>query len=564
MDDLPETDTIRTIVAAMLASDAFKRSDLNRALLQYLAEAKMRNDANRINEYTIAQDIFQRDDTFDPGTDPIVRVRMRRLRDAIARYNATLEDQSARLSLPTGRYVLDLSAQTPRSEPPSRPEAPSPAPPQRTAFPWLRLVAGLTLVASCALVLWLAIPKAPPPMARAEGYPIIRITPFENLTENAEFDFFERGFQQQFAADLQRFGHFRIDVETPDTEGKSPPADFIMEGLILALDPALDIVVRLSQPGSSERLIDRRITGGNTEAYSETLAGISEQVTALIAGAGGAIDLSALPDTRGFAHPFGGDMTAFRCVMLTNEFLRHYDTRTFLDAHACFDSQKSRLMKDATLAASWGTLRMHAVEDYHLMQIHELTPALLADPDEVKQFAERLADRYPGHDGAQILAGAVRNLNGETLGAITALERAQRINPANPTASGVLAYALMSADRLEDARAAAKQAIRYTANPQPYLYLPIGVAALASGETQEAATAFRAASQQVGVIADASALIAAFLSDDTEETAQRRAALQTMPDVMEVFRPVVKGPDGQAALTSALRAAGLTLPNRPM
>jgi hypothetical protein len=34
--------------------------------------------------------------------------------------------------------------------------------------------------------------------------------------------------------------------------------------------------------------------------------------------------------------------------------------------------------------------------------------------------------------------------------------------------------------------------------------------------------------------------------------------------VMEIFRPIVKGPIGQEALTSALRAAGLTLPNRPM
>jgi sigma54-dependent transcription regulator len=121
MDVRPETELIRTIVAAMLASDAFKRSGLNRDLLQYLADAKMRNDASRINEYTIAQDIFQRDDTFDPGTDPIVRVRMRRLRDAIARYNATLEEDSPRLSLPTGRYVLDLSVQSP---PPERLKAP--------------------------------------------------------------------------------------------------------------------------------------------------------------------------------------------------------------------------------------------------------------------------------------------------------------------------------------------------------------------------------------------------------------------------------------------------------
>ncbi|MEO8306029.1 MAG: hypothetical protein ABI724_18110 [Betaproteobacteria bacterium] len=90
----------------LIDSDALRRAPSHTRLLRYLVERRIAGDAAAFRETSIALEVFRRDPaTYDPQTDPIVRVTIRRLRERLethyARYN---QPPKLRIVLPKGRY----------------------------------------------------------------------------------------------------------------------------------------------------------------------------------------------------------------------------------------------------------------------------------------------------------------------------------------------------------------------------------------------------------------------------------------------------------------------------
>jgi adenylate cyclase len=90
----------------ILHSPIFSRSKELCRFLRFAVEQKLRNRSVRLKEYLIGVTVFQRGETFNPGTDPIVRVQARRLRSKLTLYYETegREDMVV-LELPSGGYV---------------------------------------------------------------------------------------------------------------------------------------------------------------------------------------------------------------------------------------------------------------------------------------------------------------------------------------------------------------------------------------------------------------------------------------------------------------------------
>ena len=96
----------RAELQAILESPLFARSPTLVRLLSYLCEKSFAGESGQIKEYTIALDVFGRNDSFDQDTDSIVRVEANRLRKRLAEYY--LGPGSAhklRLTIPVGQYV---------------------------------------------------------------------------------------------------------------------------------------------------------------------------------------------------------------------------------------------------------------------------------------------------------------------------------------------------------------------------------------------------------------------------------------------------------------------------
>ena len=98
---------IRHELDRLLASDLLRRSPSHLRLLRYLVERSLAKDEGALREMSIGIEVFNRNPaTFDPKTDPIVRVNVSRLRERLAKHYAMFDaPPQVRIELPKGHYV---------------------------------------------------------------------------------------------------------------------------------------------------------------------------------------------------------------------------------------------------------------------------------------------------------------------------------------------------------------------------------------------------------------------------------------------------------------------------
>jgi hypothetical protein len=131
----PTIEAVQASLDAVLACTELRLSERNRRFLAFVVSETVAGNAERIKAYSIGVDVFGRDDSFDPTTDPIVRIEATRIRTALAAYyiGPGLGD-SIRISIPPGSYVPSFSW-SPRSCPISFPPAAAMLPAVTSALP---------------------------------------------------------------------------------------------------------------------------------------------------------------------------------------------------------------------------------------------------------------------------------------------------------------------------------------------------------------------------------------------------------------------------------------------
>jgi hypothetical protein len=96
----------RAELQAVLHSPGFARSPALSHLLSYLCEKTFAGETDQIKEYSVAVDVFDRQDSFDQDTDSIVRVQANRLRKRLGEYYAKEGAAHAiHITVPVGQYV---------------------------------------------------------------------------------------------------------------------------------------------------------------------------------------------------------------------------------------------------------------------------------------------------------------------------------------------------------------------------------------------------------------------------------------------------------------------------
>jgi tetratricopeptide (TPR) repeat protein len=103
--DAPSETEVREALREMLASPAFGGSQQLASFLTFIVEEALAGRASEIKGYTIATRALGRPESFDPQTDPIVRVQAGRLRQAMAEYHAGDHRHEVVISLERGGYV---------------------------------------------------------------------------------------------------------------------------------------------------------------------------------------------------------------------------------------------------------------------------------------------------------------------------------------------------------------------------------------------------------------------------------------------------------------------------
>ncbi|HEY3741780.1 MAG TPA: hypothetical protein VGL53_18140 [Bryobacteraceae bacterium] len=102
-------DAIREHLAKVLASAEFQNSERLCRFLRFIVDAKLRGEQDRVKEYLIGNEVFDRGEGYDPRLDPIVRVEARRLRKKLeAYYEGPGSGDAIRFDLPKGAYVPEI------------------------------------------------------------------------------------------------------------------------------------------------------------------------------------------------------------------------------------------------------------------------------------------------------------------------------------------------------------------------------------------------------------------------------------------------------------------------
>ncbi|MDQ6619887.1 MAG: tetratricopeptide repeat protein [Pseudomonadota bacterium] len=109
----PPSSLIEEELLRLFDSDALRRAPSHMRLLRYLVDKRVAGDEAALRETSIALEVFHRDPaTYDPQTDPIVRVTVGRLRDRLNAHYAHYDvPPKLRIVLPKGRYAPDFVAE---------------------------------------------------------------------------------------------------------------------------------------------------------------------------------------------------------------------------------------------------------------------------------------------------------------------------------------------------------------------------------------------------------------------------------------------------------------------
>jgi hypothetical protein len=76
-DIFAEADVL-TELGKILSSEAFRDAEALRRFLRYTVERTLHGEGDLLKEYRLGLEVFDRDSSFDPRLDPVVRMAARR------------------------------------------------------------------------------------------------------------------------------------------------------------------------------------------------------------------------------------------------------------------------------------------------------------------------------------------------------------------------------------------------------------------------------------------------------------------------------------------------------
>jgi TolB-like protein len=258
-------DQVRGQLDRVLASETFAGSARLSRFLRYVVERTLAGEGDRLKEYAVGVDVFDRDDGYDPRLDSLVRVEAGRLRTKLSEYyGAAGAADPVIIRMPRGSYapVFDERETVP---PVAAGAAAAATRPSRVLFDRRRVVAG---VVAAAIVLggiaaWRLV------LLRRNRGParpvVIAVLPFAHYSTSAADQALAARVTDGVTSELARTGALGVVSHTSALQftGVHKPlreiaralnADVVMEATLLMEGDRVRVQARLVDAG-----LDRKI-----------------------------------------------------------------------------------------------------------------------------------------------------------------------------------------------------------------------------------------------------------------------------------------------------------------
>jgi len=99
---------VRKELQAVLDSQHFSKSKRYPALLEYVVLNTLEGNSSALKERIVGAEVFGRSASYDPGTDPVVRIAAGEVRRRLAEYYNERPDAQVRIELPRGGYLAEF------------------------------------------------------------------------------------------------------------------------------------------------------------------------------------------------------------------------------------------------------------------------------------------------------------------------------------------------------------------------------------------------------------------------------------------------------------------------
>src|SRR5215467_12189005 len=115
----PSKAEVRETMRRILASRHFVNAPTKQRFLRLICESYLNGRASELNEYMIGCELYDRDDSYNPALDPIVRVGAHGLRKRLeSYYKGEGKEDEIILELPIGSYAPNFIRRAPPQEGP--------------------------------------------------------------------------------------------------------------------------------------------------------------------------------------------------------------------------------------------------------------------------------------------------------------------------------------------------------------------------------------------------------------------------------------------------------------
>lgn len=371
----------------ILNSPEFKATDAQRAFLQYVVEKKLSGHADEIKGYTVATEVFGRNEDFDQSTDPIVSIQANKLRRALERYYLVAgQNDPIRIDIPKGTYVPVFQKQIHRN-------GEKPFPKRRKTEP-----------------------------GRDSGWPTILVQSFENLTGNRDLEYMGVGIATEIALEITRYHEIRVLRQRPDA-GQRRASDigarFVLCGSIKTDATGLKVIVSLI-----DGLTGMYIWGDahRTDLKPAELISFEERIASTvvskISGEDGIIVKTLAPESK---KAMPEELTTYQAMLRFYRFLLDFSPDTFLET---FTALQQACTNEPECGLAWSMLARLYSMNYSLELFDLETPI-----EEAAAFAEKGVKLEPANQRTRMIMAFILLLKNEMSVGLAEADRSLQLNP---------------------------------------------------------------------------------------------------------------------------------------
>jgi TolB-like protein/Tfp pilus assembly protein PilF len=554
----------RAQVAKIIESADFDATNRERQFLHYVVEETLAGRAARIKAYSIATEVFDREDSFDPQNDPIVRIEAGRLRRALERYYL-MSGATDRLviTIPKGAYVpvfslrdvqgAEAGAQTGNLGPAPDPTLTGRQPRLRLAYLAAALV-GLAIVVAAGAFGLRQVVSARAGLPQIPELSRLYVEPFEDLGGTTASKAITVGLTQEVIGRLSRFRDIIVIVAEP--EG-AKPAPYVLQGSISLMPEDFRLRVRLVDRSDGAVLWAESYGGSlEVEPLVQAQVDIADTVAARLAQADGVIFQA---DARNLPAKSPESWEAYRCVLTFHALRATMDRNLIPDTQACLKKVTTDFPDYST---GWALLALSELDALRSRFPHDenATDAAIQDALQMARRAVSLDPQNVRALQAEMLALFLdRQFEaGTKVGA-----RALDLNPNDAELLGEYGRSLSRSGNWQAGCPLLRKASERLPNPSDYQDTGLAMCAYFTGDLDEATSVISAAT---GASHPISLLVAAAIHAEAGDApaAQRAAALlrQKAPEMLTDIRAEVAfrlgSPDDVDRFMRSLAKAGLT------